>query len=292
MEKIAEFNSDHNLFRGLDLAEKVKKISELRNERLATTKRIYKLDELVYHCIVRKKGGMSISEIPMSFISIEEIGGVEDRRGILKFSDGINEYQFNTSKSTLYKRFSSENSLLDFPVDILQDPFTALEKMLAEITPALIVNLEDSNPQAILPLYSIRAGEKVVSEKSGLNQWNAAGRPRGYDEVYIPVPAWFHEQNPNFFPDRDTPFTLLLPDGQEIVAKICQDGSKALMSNPNAVLGHWLLRDVLNLQEGELLTYRRLEELGLDSVLIKKFAKDRYSIDFVRTGTSSALRNE
>src|SRR3989338_2311214 len=40
MQKIAEFNSEHNLFSGLNTEQKIEKLSELRNTRLATTKRI------------------------------------------------------------------------------------------------------------------------------------------------------------------------------------------------------------------------------------------------------------
>lgn len=43
-EKIAEFNSDHSLFRALGTEEKIRKIAELRNERIETTKRIFGLE--------------------------------------------------------------------------------------------------------------------------------------------------------------------------------------------------------------------------------------------------------
>ena len=52
------------------------------------------------------------------------------------------------------------------------------------------------------------------------------------------------------------------------------------MSNPNKELGNWLLRKVLKLREGELLTMERLEILGIDSVIICK-DKNNYSIDFM-----------
>src|SRR3989344_9646069 len=50
MQKIAEFNSEHNLFNGLDTKGKIAKITEFRNKRLATTKRIFNLQNLIYHC--------------------------------------------------------------------------------------------------------------------------------------------------------------------------------------------------------------------------------------------------
>ena len=68
-------------------------------------------------------------------------------------------------------------------------------------------------------------------------------------------------------------------------AKVCQDGSKALMSKHNADLGKWLLRKVLNLKEKELLTYEKLQRIGLDSVIIERIDKKTYSIDFRPSGT-------
>ena len=39
----------------------------------------------------------------------------------------------------------------------------------------------------------------TVFEKSGLNQWNAGGRPRHSDEVYIPIPSEIHKNFQGFF---------------------------------------------------------------------------------------------
>jgi len=124
-----------------------------------------------------------------------------------------------------------------------------------------------------------------VPEKSGLNQWNASGRPRDINEIYIPIPIWIHRKFPNFFPPRDQSFELSLPDRATMGAKVCQDDSKALMSNPNSALGKWLLRDVLNLQERELLTYDKLQAIGLDTVVIYKTDNETYDIDFTRIGS-------
>ena len=66
---------------------------------------------------------------------------------------------------------------------------------------------------------------------------------------------------------------------------MCQQNNKALMSNPNSALGIWLLRDVLNLKEKELLTYEKLQEIGLDTVVVYKINDDAYDIDFTRIGS-------
>ena len=52
MQKVAEFNGDHALFKALEPEEKIRKIAELRNDRLETTKRIFSLDDITYHCIL------------------------------------------------------------------------------------------------------------------------------------------------------------------------------------------------------------------------------------------------
>ncbi|MGR5962267.1 hypothetical protein ACT7DN_15370 [Bacillus paranthracis] len=122
-------------------------------------------------------------------------------------------------------------------------------------------------------------------KKSGLNQWNAAGRLRNPNEVYIPIPVWIHKVFPTFFPPRDESFDLSLPDKAILSAKVCQENSKALMSNPNSALGEWLLRKVMDLKEKELLTYEKLETLGIDSVAVYKHGDTDYSIDFCEIGT-------
>ena len=54
------------------------------------------------------------------------------------------------------------------------------------------------------------------------------------------------------------------------------------MSNPNSELGEWLLREVLRLEDNELLTYEKLEELGVESVLFEKNQEGLYKLDFIK----------
>ncbi|MBX9180163.1 NgoFVII family restriction endonuclease [Paeniclostridium sordellii] len=135
-----------------------------------------------------------------------------------------------------------------------------------------------------LPLYS-RQGGIHVQERSGLNQWNANGRSRNSYEVYIPIPREVHNRYPGFFPDRDHPFRLQLPDGSIISAKICQEGEKALMSNPNSDLGRWIIPQIesgsyeLIDNQNTLITYQMLESAGIDSVRITKECDNLYTID-------------
>lgn len=156
-----------------------------------------------------------------------------------------------------------------------------------------------------------RDGTKYVPEKSGLNQWNASGRVRDPNEIYIPYLTEDRNRSIDFFPNRDEPFTLLLPDGTEMSAKVCQRAftkvspekyelltpeekeredarakvGKSIMSNPNKALGKWLLRDVFELPEKTLVTYDMLRIFGVDSVMFTKLEEKKYRIDFCVLGT-------
>lgn len=283
LQKVAEFNSDHSLFNHLSAESKIKKISELRNERLALTKRIFGLDDIIYHCITREVGKIFVFETSSPSIDIDNISNIKVNPASIQFKDGLEDYSFNISKSTLFKRFVTDNILLEVPVRIISDPLDEISKLVLDA--GLIFAPVRVQPHIFLPLYSTRGGSKHVPVKSGLNQWNAAGRQRDPNEIYISIPAWIHRKFPGFFPQRDVPFNLTLPDRNIISAKVCQDNNKALMSNPNSALGVWLLRNVLNLQELELLTYDKLKEIGLDTVVIYKIDNETYDIDFTRIGS-------
>ena len=148
-------------------------------------------------------------------------------------------------------------------------------------------------------MFTFVFNEKFVAAKSGLNQWNAGGRARDVNEIYIPYNAPDRNRCLDFFPPRDTPFTLHLPDGTEISAKVCQEADKtnpklgkAIMSNPNKVLGKWLLRDVFELPEKTVVTYEMLEKFGVDSVVFTKNSDGDYSVDFSEIGTYEEFYGE
>jgi hypothetical protein len=283
-EKVAEFNRDHHLFSHLSPEEKVLKIAELRNERIETTKRIAGVSDIIYHCVTRKENEIFVYEEPMRLLDIATVRNLTPDKGNIHFSDAFEEYKFVVSKSTLYKRFTASNVLLDIPVNIIDDPFEIVDSLFSEERSRQAASESKAEARVFLPLYSEK-GRRHVPESSGLNQWNAKGRPRHPNEVYIPIPRWIHRDYPAFFPDRDTPFNLHIPSGEILSAKVCQDNSKALMTNPNQKLGEWLLRGVLGLREGELLTYEKLERIGLDSVVIYKISEGEYGIDFTRIGS-------
>ncbi|MGL5068113.1 MAG: hypothetical protein ACRC6T_09910 [Sarcina sp.] len=289
MQKVAEFNRDSSLYKNIATPkEMIEKVAELRNERINSTKRIHGLSSLIYHYITRSRGKIRIFECNMDAVNIEKINITKVNESSIHFTDSINEYSFNISKSTLFKRFKSENLLLEFEVEIIKDPYTLLSELMEnrkEAEREVEVEIEEKKEKEFvyLPLFSEKGGRHVPL-KSGLNQWNAAGRKRNLDEIYIPVPALIKNKFSGFFPKRDTTFELILPDGKEITAKICQSGDKALMSNPNTELGEWLLRQVMNLKEEELLTYDMLKKMDIDSVIIYKEKEGKYSINFKEVG--------
>ena len=290
MQKVAEFNKDASLFKYKRAEKIISIVANLRNERIESTKRIYGLNKLIYHCIVRQPGIIKICESTMDLIDVENITDITHKNNgnVICFQDGKNEYSFNLSKNTLYKRFDTSVSLLTQRIEILSEPYKALERIFASEYMVMDTGLDKrtmvAKPSVILPLFSDKGG-RHVPEKSGLNQWNAEGRPRDANEIYIPIPAWIHKTFPDFFPERNQVFTLVLPMGRTLMAKVCQQGNKALMSNPNLALGEWLLRDVMNLEEGKILTYEKLQILGIDSVEIVKMEDETYKIDFRTIGT-------
>ena len=51
------------------------------------------------------------------------------------------------------------------------------------------------------------------------------------------------------------------------------------MSNPNKMLGKWILRDVLNIKRGTIVSRQMLDDVGIDSVIVRKERDGVYSID-------------
>ena len=289
-QKVAEFDSLREKLSpltGLDLA---KKVSEFRNERIRITKNLHGIDELIYHIVKRIPNTMQILEHVFEPIDVENISLLPERGNSNNtyFTDGKHVYHFSMSKNTLYMLFDDMVLLDSFAIDILDDPYTYLMALANDIPQDMTSAKTKFNTtnKACLRLYSTKPnGTKFVAEKSGLNQWNARGRKRNANEIYIPFPSEDRERYSDFFPGRDQPFELSLPDGTIISAKICQENNKAIMSNPNKVLGEWLLRKVFELPEKTLLTYEMLEVFGIDCVVFTKLDELKYSVDFAELGT-------
>lgn len=294
LQKIAEFNSDKPSYEHLSDREMILLVAELRNERIDFTKRTQNLSEMIYHCIIRTPGQIRIIECPLESIIIENIHDINRKKNVITFTDDINRYSFNTSKSTLYKDFASIEAKSILPVQIIEDPFLLLEQKLLEgDNLSVIMHNEQDNKKIYLPLYSKNNREgKFVANKSGLNARFAAGRTRDPYEIYIPIPQKFNTRYRDFFPPSDQPFNLKLPDGRIMIAKICQGNDKALMTNPNKALGHWIIDDVLEISPTIPITYNMLEKYGIDAVEITKNGEDDYSINFAKIGSYEQFMSE
>ena len=282
-EKIAEFNSLSGQLRNLKEKELAIKLAKFRNERIEFANRTYGINKAIYHCIARNNNSLKIFETSYDLIDLNNIKIGKPKEASFSFTDEKNEYSFNYSKSTLYKKFITPENAIDISIEILDDPLELILQLFKKqitISDKFVVAEIDF---VILPLYSLRESKpnlKVVSSKSGLNQWNAGGRKRDVGEIYIPIPSIIHKKYPQFFPDRNIPFNLHVPTGEILNAKLCQENSKALMTNPNKALSDWLLRKVLKLKEYEILTYEKLKIIGIDSVRITKIDTENYKIDF------------
>lgn len=303
-QKIAEFNKnkpDYASLEGLDL---VKKIAEFRNERIRITKNMRGIEEMLYHVVKRIPKAMQIWECGLDEIDINNIKLLkkDDKKTNPYFSDGKHMYHFLVSKSTLYMIFEGMQLVDNFDVDILDDPYSLLEQMFAtkqvddQTSPIMNLFEEKHGEMLKLMLYTVGTKNQLRGAKgypiensdkyafvplhSGINQWNANGRKRNEDELYIPYPVNAKEKKPNFFPPRDEEFQIVLPDGTELSAKVCQANGKAIMSNPNKALGHWLLRDVFEVAPGTILNYGDLQRFGIDSVVFEKLEDKRYSVNF------------
>ena len=356
-QKVAEFGKlrpEYENLQGIDL---IKKISEYRNERIRVTKNLHGINEMIYHIVKRIPGAMIILEHAFDYIDIDKITIINKKGNAnnIYFTDGNHTYHFSLSKNTLYMIFSDLKELDRFSVNIIEDPYSFLMTGKEEKGPDLYTaKIEDQeydieviasteqreyqdlrDRQICLRLYTINKStkEKVVAPTSGLNQWNGVRTsnrkradgtvvhresPRDPNELYIPYPADDRRRNPNFFPPRDTPFKLHLPDGTIISAKVCQEAykrmseakykmlseeerakedarrleGKAIMSNPNKVLGEWLLRKVFELSEGTVVTYPMLMKFGIDSVIFTKLGDLEYSVDFAEIGTYESFYDE
>ena len=297
VQKIAEFGKLKKELDKLTDDELVVKVSEYRNSRITTTMNLYALEKMIYHVVYRIEGKMRIQECSFDKIDINNIKRLKEKDGINTryFTDGKHTYNFNKAKTTLYMVFDNLQTIDEFDVNIFKDPFTVLDFLFPTNKTnnnviSLLEKQENKNRKLALKLYSETKDGCFVHEKSGLNIWNAGGRPRHPNEVYIPfnVTDRNRPENKNFFPPQETSFDLMLPDKTHISAKICQQNGKAIMSNPNKALGKWLLRDVLELPENTLVTYNLLQEKGFDTVIFEKIDDLHYTINF----TDSSVYDE
>lgn len=297
-QKVAEFNKlalteIHPLIQAGEAEKVIEKVAQLRNERVQLDQRQYGTTKDIYHYITRDDSVMYIVECNYDLIQLDSLKLLGIKGGTYSFTDGINNYKFYTSKSVLLKEFDASESKILKRIPIMQfnDPFELLEKIDLPISES-----QEEEEVLYLPIYSDSSFE--VEEKSGFNAWNAAPKVKGSlknrpdFEAYIPIPRWIHHVFPKFFGfdalndderNESEAFNLHLPDGRSIPAIVTQSAGKSLQTNPQSVLGKWILHDVLGLQARELLTMKHLAELGVDSLKITKIDNGNFKIELAET---------
>ena len=281
-EKVAEFtaHASSGEFEGLPDDEIAYKVAEFRNARVNSDAKAFDidLDSSFYHCLVRSSGSCMVHEEPYHLIDLSRFKMVKGSRagGNPHFTDGQHKYSFSKAKNTLYRKFEigkySNSETIE--VKFLEDVFELLVAGQLDLKAGLFASAEQptNSDFLVLPLYS--SNGRVVKPKSGINQWNAGGRKRSFGEAYIPRPVEIANRFPDFFPPKDTSFTLRLPTGEEMSAKVCQENGKAVMSNPNTSLMNWLYIQIDDTPEMSLARYndkrpytmRDLVRVGKDSV--------------------------
>ena len=306
-EKVAEFNSLSRTLKDFKGKELALKLGEFRNDRINLATRVYDIKNSLYHIVARKEKELLLYETDYYLIDVNNIHSVKDNKASLQFEDGNNLYSFNYSKSTLFRKFIIPQNAFRLPIDIIDDPYSLLLELFEENRNLKIATdkLIKGENYVILPLYGTKDKQKFIFENSGLNQWHSKPRPnqdaRGLGEIYIPVPSVIHNKYPNFFPEIKSQkeyFNLQIPTGEIFKASMCQtykteinneivNKGKGLMTNPNKALSDWLLRKVLQLNEGELATVEKLEKLGFDSVIILKDNNGNFKIDIMKTNSYS-----
>lgn len=306
VEKIAEFTSyaTQGKFAGLPSETLAHEVAVLRNLRVNSdcSEVGVEVDNSFYHCVVRTPGEMFFIEQDFGLISLEGIRPTDRfgkpvakfaNEGHVYFEDGVHQYMFNVAKNVLYRRFDPNLGFASIATHLntnLQLPELIAELQRMELSQGQLENqrlnvLSETN-FVVLPLYSVAS--KSVANASGINQWNAGGRLRKFSEAYIPVPAQVHKLKPGFFPGRDVSFSLKLPNGELVQASICQDGGKALMSDPNTELCKWLFSMIdgsFSEAERRMATQNRpysysdLLAIGKDSVLVRKVAGQEWDYE-------------
>lgn len=301
-QKVAEFNKlapevIAPLIKNGTSEQVIRKVSELRNERIMLDKRLYKTDREVYHFITRDDNVMNIIETPYELIDIDSLELISDGK-TYTFKDKLHNYKFYTSKSVLLEEFdASEGEIIEqIPIQQFDDPFELIR--MIDIPKE---NTEVIYEEIILPLYQDKKEGPFVSPCSGINIRNSKSKnknsntPRPEYEIEVRVSTWIHHIYPKFFginafddneiKDKElNDFDLILPDGRVLRGRIKQEKGKSLQTDPQGALGEWILKDVLGLKNREIVTMDYLNELGIDSLRVIKLNDKQFRITVAETG--------
>lgn len=302
-QKVAEFNKlapieIEPIIKNGSPEQVIRKVSELRNDRIMLDKRLHGTDREVYHFITRDNDVMNIIETKYDLIDIDSLELIKSDGKTYAFRDKFHKYKFYKSKSVLLEEFdASQGEIIEkIPIEQYDDPFELIKMINIPKNTKEIINEE-----IYLPLYQDKKEGRVVSNCSGINirhskpKSKGSSTPRPEYEIEVRVNKWIHHVFPNFFGlnalDEDqvknsklNDFDLMLPDERVLRGRIKQQNGKSLQTNPQGALGEWILKDVLGLENREVVTWELLDRLGIDSLKITKLNDKKFKVTVAETG--------
>ncbi|WP_225429536.1 phospholipase D-like domain-containing protein [Limosilactobacillus reuteri] len=279
-------------------------IAKIKNERLITDyKRLgLKVNENIYHYVTRDKGQLSLSETSYPLVDMDKLKPGKLAKSSFTFTDGHKKYRYTFGDSQIWMRFGEtepDTYLLDkINIEILEDPFAFLRnafKNYKENNGMFVPSHVIQRDYLYLPLYSYKT--KEVAESSGLNAWNGKPKTKGSTtvrpegEAYIPIPKALWKKHPYWVdPNVDMrkyneykqktgqssyKINLHMPDGQVFEALFAQSDFKGLQTDPQSILGKWILnvlgithpvRERYDKPAEHIVTMKLLQQIGYDSV--------------------------
>lgn len=304
-QKVAEFNKSapeviNPLIENGTPEEVVRKVAELRNERIMLDKRLHNTSKEVYHFITRNDDVMNIAETSYDFIDIDSLECIKSDGKTYSFKDKLHNYKFYRSKSVLLEEFdASEGEIIErIPIRQFNDPFELI-KMIKLPEDKEETSAEEFNNVIYLPLYQDNKYGRVVSPCSGVNMRHAKSKNKGSNtprpeyEIEVRINKWIHQVFPGFFgidaldeeQVKNNDFDLILPDGRVLRGRIKQQNGKSLQTKPQGALGEWILKDVLGVKSREdVITWKWLDSLGIDSLKVIKIDDKHFKITAAETG--------
>ena len=241
-QKVAEFNKlapivITPLIENGTPEQVIRKVSELRNERIMLDKRLYRTMKDVYHFITRDDDVMNIIETPYDLIDLDTIELIKCDDKTYSFKDKLHNYKFYKSKSVLLEEFNASNGeiIAQIPIKQFEDPFELIRMIelpvrkgqevydisyqQCDISQGIIAesvsNIDKETPnqnnnsqnyqEIYLPLYQDKKEGRIVSSCSGINirhsrpKSKGSNTPRPEYEIEVRVSKWIHHVYPKFF---------------------------------------------------------------------------------------------
>ena len=226
-------------------------------------------------------------EDTVSWIIVDKNGAIHENSGFNGFNGAP-----KLSKANGYREKRIKNILFKFS-DVISSIKLKEVKYYLEVL--LLNDYKSSRDKQIMKEKReelMKLLENIDNDELTKSVHSLVFRPM--KEMYIPIPnsKTFHENNPHFFGEnigtfKDGTNKLKLPkekrifkleflsSGDIIDAYINQDGGKSIQSySDQQILGEWILYGVFQLKPREILTEKKLNDIGINGIRLVKF-KDK-----------------